>query len=207
MTKKEDGTNLLTVSLFGVERDLVLGINGEHQALNALAVLGAVHAAGGDVELAINALAALRPVEGRGAPSLLTIRNKAFTLIDESYNANPASMVAAISTLAAQTGIGRRIAVLGEMRELGERSEELHLALADTLTRFHIDKVYAAGDLMKPMWQSLPAEMRGEWAPEAGELVECVAADIEVDDIIMAKGSNASRVSEFVRKLKEKASF
>ena len=117
-----------------------------------------------------------------------------FTLIDESYNANPASMRAAIVTLAeTRPGpCGRRFAVLGDMRELGKRSSEFHVALADNLEKHNIDKVFACGTEMSAMWDALPNAMRGGFADGADELAPQVSAAVRTGDVIVVKGSLAS---------------
>ncbi len=201
-----NGTFFVKAELFGKTETFCMGMAGEHQAMNALAVLGAVHASGGSLNAAIDALGKMKPVEGRGLPQRLKINQRDILLIDESYNANPASMAAAIRTLGQMNGTARKIAVLGEMRELGEASAKLHLSLAENLVAAGIDQVHAAGALMRPMLDALPKKMRGEWAENAVDLTQSIRAALETGDIIMAKGSNASRVSEFVTKLRETAS-
>ena len=127
------------------------------------------------------------------------------TLIDESYNANPASMTAAIGLLgvAPVSEGGRRIAVLGEMLELGPDAPELHANLAKALVAAKVDCVYAAGDLMRHLWDALPAAMRGLHAGSAVGLVGPVADAVAPGDVIMVKGSNASKVSAVARALNE----
>ena len=124
-------------------------------------------------------------------------------LIDESYNANPASMNAAIGLLGAApvTEGGRRIAVLGEMLELGESAPSLHAGLADALLAAKVDVVYAAGELMRHLWEQLPAKMRGLYAGSAVGLVGAVEDAVGPGDVVMIKGSNASKVSAVARAL------
>ena len=197
----DDGGAVVKAEIFGKPQSFRMGMPGIHQAMNALAAVGAVEAAGGDIDRAFAALAELKPVDGRGEARSLMLDGKAVTLIDESYNANPASMRAAINVLASMTPQGRRVVVLGEMRELGDTAEALHTELAGVLMKSGVDRVYAAGDLMKPMMEALPAEKRGGWAATAVDLVDGVSKELADGDIVMAKGSNASRVSEFVQKL------
>ncbi|WP_346432254.1 UDP-N-acetylmuramoylalanyl-D-glutamyl-2,6-diaminopimelate--D-alanyl-D-alanine ligase [Breoghania sp. L-A4] len=124
-----------------------IGAPGRHLVQNSLAVLGAVSLSGADLARAMQPLARMKPPKGRGERHQLALANGPATLIDESYNANPASMRAAISLLGA-TPIerpGRRIAVLGDMLELGEASASLHRALARPLEEAHVDLVYCAG--------------------------------------------------------------
>ncbi len=182
-----------------------VGIPGRHQAGNILAALAAVDAVGAPLEPAIAALSTLTPAEGRGARATIKADRGEATLIDESYNANPASMAAAISLLgAAQVAPGgRRIAVLGQMLELGPDGPSLHAALADALVAARVDRVYAAGELMRHLWDALPPEMRGLYADNAVALVGPVQVEIAAGDVVMVKGSNASQVSAIARALQE----
>ena len=181
-----------------------LGAPGHHLAMNSLAVLLAARALGVPLADAASALADFRPPAGRGEQFALAASDGLFTLIDESYNANPASMRAALAlagSLPASAG-GRRIAVLGDMRELGARSAELHADLAADVLRNHIDLVYCAGPLMKHLYEDLPAALCGAWRESGEELKEIVAADIRAGDVVVVKGSNASRMGEIVKLLK-----
>ena len=176
-------------------RTIRFGAPGRHQAMNMLAALAAVDAIGADIEPAIASLADLRPAEGRGARTPLKLPGGDAMLIDESYNANPASMAAAINLLGANPCHGRRIAVLGEMLELGSQGPALHAGLASLLVDNNIDQVFAAGALMDVLWDQLPTEMRAVKAPSATDLIDPVLKAIAPGDAIMIKGSNASKVS------------
>ncbi|WDI30390.1 UDP-N-acetylmuramoylalanyl-D-glutamyl-2,6-diaminopimelate--D-alanyl-D-alanine ligase [Hyphococcus flavus] len=181
------------------------GIPGRHQATNMLAALAAADAVGAPLEPAIRALADISPTEGRGARAQIIVDGGEATLIDESYNANPASMSAAIGLLGAselEAG-GRRIAVLGEMLELGPDAPQLHAALAEALVAAKVDRVYAAGQLMRHLWDQLPPNMRGLHAGDAVGLVGPVLDMVAPGDIVMVKGSNASKVSAVARALKD----
>ena len=181
------------------------GIPGRHQATNMLAALAAADAVGAPLEPAIAALAHISPAEGRGARTTIAVEGGAATLIDESYNANPASMAAAIGLLGASapaTG-GRRIAILGEMLELGPDGENLHKKLVTALVAAKVDRVYAAGQLMRHLWDVLPPPMRGLHAGDAVGLVGPVLDAVGPGDIVMVKGSNASKVSAVARALKD----
>ena len=138
--------------------------------LNSLAVLTAASLAGADLALAALALNQLRAPVGRGARMTLKVSGGTALLIDESYNANPASMAAAIALLG-QANIGpqgRRIAVLGDMLELGDQGEALHAALAGPIDTAHIDLVYCSGPLMHSLWQALPSGRRGGLCRDGG---------------------------------------
>src|SRR6185295_14909772 len=136
-----------------------LGAPGRHLVLNSLAVLAAAKLAGADLALAALALAELAPAAGRGTRVTLDLPGGSALLIDESYNANPASMRAAIALLGQATigPRGRRIAVLGDMLELGPQGAELHRALADAIEAHAVDSVYCCGPLMHALWEALPS--------------------------------------------------
>lgn len=197
----------LTINVRGSRRDIIVGIPGRHQASNMLAALAAVEAVGADLDAAIAALGTLAPAEGRGARLSIAVAGGDATLIDESYNANPASMAAAIGLLGASPigEGGRRIAVLGEMLELGPDSPSLHANLAKALVAAKVDRVYAAGELMRHLWDALPAAMRGLHAGSAVGLVGPVEDAIAPGDVVMVKGSNASKVSAVARALSERS--
>jgi UDP-N-acetylmuramoyl-tripeptide--D-alanyl-D-alanine ligase len=127
-------------------------------------------------------------------------------LIDESYNANPASMRAALEVLAqAPLGSrGRRIAVLGDMLELGPDAADLHRGLAAAIVAANVDTVYCAGPLMRELWDTLPAALRGGYAETAEQLETEVSAAIRAGDAIMVKGSNGSRMGPIVKALSER---
>lgn len=177
-----------------------LGVPGRHWVLNSLAVLAAVAAAGGDARAAAQALATFREPKGRGHRHSVLGARGAFTLIDDSYNASPASMRAALTVLgAARPGPrGRRIAVLGDMLELGDQAAELHVALAGPLAEHGIDLVFAAGPLMAHLFEALPAKMRGRHAARASELAPLVVAAVREGDVVTVKGSHGSHISLIV---------
>jgi len=194
----------VTASLSGTPVSYRLGAPGLHQAVNSLAVIAAIHAVGAAVGPAIAALARHAPAEGRGARRLLKLAGGGVaTLIDESYNANPASMAAAIALLGAvkPRGKGRRIAILGDMLELGPEASALHAALAGPLYAARVERLYVAGDLMHSLWEQAPEAMRAAKAPTAQGLIETVRAELRHGDVVMVKGSNASKVSAIARAL------
>jgi UDP-N-acetylmuramoyl-tripeptide--D-alanyl-D-alanine ligase len=125
------------------------------------------------------------------------------TLIDESYNANPASMEAAIALLGATAphGAGRRIAVLGDMLELGPEAPRLHAELGGPLVRAGVDRLFLAGALMENLWRAAPAAMRARREADAASLAATFADDIKDGDVVMVKGSNASKISAVVKAL------
>ena len=180
-----------------------VGAPGRHLVLNSLAVLAAVSLAGADLALAALALNNLKPASGRGARTMLSVPGGKALLIDESYNANPASMRAAIALLGgAPVGKrGRRIAVLGDMLELGPAGAELHRALADAIETAEIDLVFCSGPLMHALWEALPSRARGGYAETAAGLEPTVLAAVQAGDAVMVKGSLGSRMGPIVRAL------
>ena len=180
-----------------------VGAPGRHLVLNSLAVLAAVSLVGADIALAALALNNLKPASGRGARTMLSVPGGNALLIDESYNANPASMRAAIALLGgAPVGKrGRRIAVLGDMLELGPAGAELHRALADAIETAEIDLVFCSGPLMHALWEALPSRARGGYAETAAGLEPTVLAAVQAGDAVMVKGSLGSRMGPIVRAL------
>lgn len=178
-----------------------LGSPGKHIVLNSLAVLAAVKALGADLALAALALGDLRPPAGRGALQMLEGPGGAFTLIDESYNGNPASVRAAIENLGRipVAGRGRRIAVLGDMLELGPSGPALHKGLGEAILANRVDAVFACGPLMRELYDSLPSTLRGAYAAQASGLEPLVLDAIRGGDVIMVKGSLGSRMGPIVK--------
>ena len=190
----------------GCRIDYRVALPGRHWVLNSLAVLAAVEALDADVAAAAESLRTLLPLEGRGKPHSVACAGGTFTLIDESYNANPASMRAAIETLGrvAPRGRGRRIAILGPMRELGRESVALHEGLAAPLIESGVDTVLAAGD-MRAVLDRIPVGMRGATAESGEALADAAAATVGPGDVVMVKGSNASRMDVVVARLLDAA--
>lgn len=184
-----------------------VGAPGLHWANNSLAVLLAAQAAGVDLDTATRALAAMTAPKGRGARQKLPWPGGAIELIDDSYNASPASVKAAIATLAAAKPgkHGRRVAVLGDMLELGESGPALHAALAETLAEWRIDLVFTAGPLMARLHQALPASMRGGHAADSDEAAGQVCSALRPGDLVLVKGSLGSRMGGAVKAIEEAA--
>jgi len=180
-----------------------LGAPGRHLVLNSLAVLAAVSLVGADLALTALALNNLKPASGRGARTVLTVPGGNALLIDESYNANPASMRAAIALLGQATigKRGRRVAVLGDMLELGTSGVALHRALADAIEAAGIDAVFCSGPLMHALWEALPSRVRGGYAETAAGLEASVLDAIRAGDAIMVKGSLGSKMGPIVKAL------
>lgn len=190
VTLKPDGSEAIA-SILGRTFAFRLGAPGKHLVINALAVLSAVAALGGDVAKAAQALATVTQPKGRGVLVPLALAAGTATLIDESYNGNPTSMRAALA-LTAQVATGRKLAALGDMLELGDAAPALHAELVGPLTDAGIDRVFLAGPLMENLWHALPAAMRGGYARDAAALEPLVAEALRPGDTLMIKGSNSS---------------
>jgi UDP-N-acetylmuramoyl-tripeptide--D-alanyl-D-alanine ligase len=189
--------------ILGTELTYKIGAPGRHLVGNSLAVLAAAVLAGADLALAALALAEFRPVAGRGAPIEIEVAAGTALIIDESYNANPASVAAALALLGqAQVGPrGRRIAVLGDMLELGPKGPSLHRALAKQIEVDAIDLVFCCGPLMQNLWRALPAGRRGGYAEDSAALEAQVVPAIRAGDAVMVKGSLGSRMAPIVKAL------
>nr|WP_246206303.1 UDP-N-acetylmuramoylalanyl-D-glutamyl-2,6-diaminopimelate--D-alanyl-D-alanine ligase [Propylenella binzhouense] len=183
-----------------------LGAPGRHLVQNSLAVIGAAHVLGADLPRFAEALADFRAPKGRGERHRLAHPGGDFTLIDESYNANPASMRAALALLgqAVPAAGGRRIAVLGDMRELGGRSRDLHADLAGPVAEAGADLVFLAGPEMKALWDVLPAARQGGYAATAEALTPVVAEAVRPGDVLMVKASLGSRLGPLVEELRRR---
>jgi UDP-N-acetylmuramoyl-tripeptide--D-alanyl-D-alanine ligase len=197
-----DGSTV-QANILGAEVTYKLGAPGRHVVLNSLAVLATVSLVGADLALAALALSQLQPASGRGARATLAMPGGEALLIDESYNANPASMRAALALLGqAKVGArGRRIAVLGDMLELGARGAELHRELAEAVLGNGIDLVFCCGPLMRALWQALPSVCQGGYAETSTALEPRVLAAVQPGDAVMVKGSLGSRMAPIVRTL------
>ncbi|HEX2256777.1 MAG TPA: Mur ligase family protein [Afifellaceae bacterium] len=159
-----------------------------------------------DLTGAVAALAGFRPPAGRGERFVLKHRGGAFILIDESYNANPASMSAALALLGqARPGpSGRRIAVLGDMLELGAEAERLHASLLDPLRQAEADLVFLAGPLMKSLWRALPESCRGAYCETADALAPILCEQVRQGDVVMVKASAGTRLKPLVEEMRRR---
>ena len=195
-----DACSCVTADVRGQEVTYKLGAAGKHVVMNSLAVLGACQAAGADLARCAVALANITPPSGRGVRHNLGTDGIHVTVIDESYNANPASMRAALEMLGASepSGRGRRVAVLGDMLELGDHSDRLHGELIEPLQTADVDTVFACGSAMNALWRKLPASARGAYAPTSQELIAPLLESVQDNDIIMIKGSLGSRMAPVV---------
>jgi UDP-N-acetylmuramoyl-tripeptide--D-alanyl-D-alanine ligase len=204
-TPTHDGS-IINVDICGTELTCRLGAPGHHVAMNALSVLLTAYAFHLDVRAAADELRLVHAPKGRGEKTNLSTRAGSFTLIDESYNANPTSMRAALQVLreTQPVGIGRHIAILGDMLELGAEAEAMHRELIDAIAVSDVDLVFCAGPLMKHLFDIIPRAKRGGWAPTALELKAQVMDAIHAGDVVMIKGSNGSRMGLIVDAFKER---
>ncbi|MGR3452483.1 UDP-N-acetylmuramoyl-tripeptide--D-alanyl-D-alanine ligase [Pseudooceanicola sp.] len=192
-----------------------IGAPGRHFALNALGVLAVAHALRLDRAMAAADLGRWTPPAGRGMRETLLLdrldEGLSFELIDDAFNANPTSMAAALEVLAAATprdnvgrhAHGRRVAVLGEMLELGPDEEEMHRALADLPAMAALDVVHCVGERMQALYEVLPEAKRGRFSRSAGKLADRAARLVDAGDVILVKGSKGSRVSLVVDALRK----
>lgn len=196
-----ESTSDVVADIFGQRLHYSIGSAGRHIVMNSLAVLAAVGCVGADVKRAAAAFANVKPPQGRGARIRLTMAGGTAELIDESYNANPASMRAALDNLGRIRATGRRIAVLGDMLELGEDAPAMHHALRQSLIDNRIDRVFLAGPLMRHLWDDLPEAMRGLHAATSQDILDAVCNAVQAGDVITVKGSLGSRMGPIVKAL------
>lgn len=192
----DHGTMVIAV-LPGAELSFTLSQPGDHWVLNALAVLASVQAMGGDLAAAGLALGELEGLAGRGARHQIAAHGGAALVIDESYNANSASMTATLAVLG-ETPARRRIAILGEMRELGAQADALHADLAAPVLAAGVDRVVLVGAGMAPLFEALSGKVNVRHVPDADAALAAIASDIQADDAILIKGSNAVGLSRVV---------
>lgn len=195
------GYAVVQARLHGKAMDFPILQTGFHWGPNSMAVLLMLEALGVDLNDSLAALGSFEPLAGRGAERVIKLAGGDFTLIDESYNANPVSMGAAFASLGARTAKGRRIVALTDMLELGAEGPAFHAGLAEPLNEAGVELVFCAGPLMKSLWDALPTTRRGGYAETAVELGLLIAAAVEPGDLIMVKGSNGSRAGAVVTAL------
>ena len=196
-------------TLLGNVSQFRIGAPGEHLAMNALAALAAVSAVGADTVRAAEALGSWTPPSGRGMRARFQLpEGGEFTLLDESYNANPASMGAALSVLSASfpgegpERPGQRIAFLGDMLELGPTEAALHAALADHEAMKSIDRIHCCGPLMRSLHDALAVDKRGTYCADSVQLAKIVEKTVDAGDVVMVKGSLGAAMRHVVSALK-----
>jgi UDP-N-acetylmuramoyl-tripeptide--D-alanyl-D-alanine ligase len=201
-----DGGSRVRARVLAHELAFELGAPGVHMAQDALGALLAAEALGADLKACAAALRRFSPQKGRGERFLLPTADGPATIIDESYNANPASMRAALALLAAAKPgpKGRRIAVIGDMLELGPKAAAMHAELAADLSANKVDLLFGAGPLTRALYEAAPASMRAAWTERSSELTDEVARTLRGGDIAMVKGSNGSRMGPLVAALRDR---
>jgi UDP-N-acetylmuramoyl-tripeptide--D-alanyl-D-alanine ligase len=197
----ESGGSLISAALLERELTFTISQRGEHWVSNSLAVLAAVEAVGSDVGRAGLALADLGGLKGRGARHVIEIEGGELVLIDESYNANPASMAATLKSLGAEKDVGRRIAVLGPMRELGEHSDVLHAGLAPAVLSAHVDRLILIGDEMRPLESAVAARVQTERVSTVDEATTALRHLVRPGDAVLVKASNSVGLAKLVESM------
>ena len=190
-------------NILGTPVNYRLGAPGRHLVQNSLAVLAAVKLAEADLKAGARALAGWRAQTGRGERIVIGDKGARVAIIDESYNANPASMRAALATLGLtpRDEFKRRVAVLGDMLELGGLGPKLHKELAEVIDAADVDVVYACGEMMRGLYDALPASRRGAYAKTSEQLAPLLTKGVGAGDVVMVKGSFGSRMAPLVEAL------
>lgn len=196
----ERGGSIITAQIPGANMCFALAQPGDHWVANAMAVLAAVWAVDADLAAAGVALAELPGLAGRGARHRVRVAGGSALLIDESYNANPASMAATLAQLGREDAV-RRIAILGSMRELGPSSDAFHAALADDLTAAGVDMALLVGDEMHPLAFALAGRMEFAHGADMEPALAWLRAHLRDGDAVLVKGSNSVGLSRIVAAL------
>jgi UDP-N-acetylmuramoyl-tripeptide--D-alanyl-D-alanine ligase len=199
--RADKGGSLVTARLMESELTYTIAQRGDHWVTNSLAVLAAVEAVGADLAIAGLALADMGGLKGRGERHRLAIDGGHFLLIDESYNANPASMAATLKALGEERDVERRIAVLGPMRELGGHADDLHAGLAPAVTEARVDHLILVGDDMRPLEHALRGAVAVERAANVEEATELLARLLRPGDAVLVKASNSIGLAKLVERM------
>lgn len=197
----DGGGSLISAALLERELTFTISQRGEHWVSNALAVLAAVEAVGADVALAGLALADLGGLRGRGQRHRIEIGGGEVLLIDESYNANPASMAATLKSLGAEKDVTRRIAVLGPMKELGAHSSALHAGLAPAVLDAHVDRLILIGEEMRPLDEALGDRVPVDRVDSVEEATDTLRRIVRVGDAVLVKASNSVGLAKLVESM------
>jgi UDP-N-acetylmuramoyl-tripeptide--D-alanyl-D-alanine ligase len=196
----DDGMKI-TSRILGRDVHFRLGATGAHNAANAVGALLSVAALDGDVLNAAAALSEFAALKGRGARVELKVKGANVSLLDESYNANPASMAAALGNLGETRGT-RRIAVLGDMLELGPEGPSLHAGLAAAIEDARADLVFLCGAQMAALWDKIPPPQRGAYGAKSADIAQALVAQLKDGDVVLVKGSLGSKMAVIVEALK-----
>ncbi|MEO6113036.1 MAG: UDP-N-acetylmuramoyl-tripeptide--D-alanyl-D-alanine ligase [Sphingomicrobium sp.] len=199
--RSDQGGSLVTARLIDSELTFTIAQRGGHWISNSLAVLAVVEAVGADLALAGLALADMSGLKGRGERHRLEVAGGHYLLIDESYNANPASMAATLKSLGAERDVARRIAVLGPMRELGDQADAMHAALAPAVIEANVDHLILVGADMRPLEEALAGEMIVDRVEGADDAAELLARIVGPGDVVLVKASNSIGLARLVERM------
>ncbi len=205
LTEVEQGTDSLQAQGQVGENTISFDVQsaGTHFAMNALGALAACVELGVDLDQAVAGLRRWSPVKGRGVREVIALPNGAqIELLDDSYNANPTSMEAALDVLAASQG-NRKIAFLGDMKELGAQEHAMHAAMADVAAMAQVDQVHCIGPLMQALHEALPEGKRGLWTETSAEMAGQLPELIRNGDAVLAKGSLSMALAQIVDGLRK----
>ena len=197
----ESGGSLISAALLDSELTFTISQRGSHWVSNALAVLAAVEAVGGDVARAGLALADLGGLKGRGERHRVDVAGGEVLLIDESYNANPASMAATLKSLGEERDVSRRIAVLGAMRELGTLGASLHAGLAPAVLGAHVDRLILIGEEMRPLDEALGDRVPVDRVETVDEATDSLMRIIRPGDAVLVKASNSVGLAKLIERV------
>ena len=203
--KTSPTNSIITASINNKKFDYEVAIPGEHWAFNSLVILAAINYAGASLELAASSFSQIKPLKGRGEMHILSSNKGNIKLIDDSYNASPASVSAAISLIkkAVVKESGRRIMVLGDMMELGKNTKKYHLELAPKIVEAKIDLVYVTGKNMEMMSEILPDAVSVFVGKTSLELIDPLLNTLHGNDLVLIKGSAATSMSKVVNAIKD----
>ena len=199
--RSDNGGSLVTARLLESDLTYTISQRGEHWVANSLGVLAAVEAVGADLAIAGLALADMGGLKGRGERHRLHVDGGTWLLIDESYNANPASMAATLKALGEERDAERRIAVLGPMRELGEHADELHAGLASPVVEAKVDKLILVGEDMRPLEDALGGKVAVRRATDADGAAQILSALVRPGDAVLVKASNSIGLAKLVEQM------
>jgi UDP-N-acetylmuramoyl-tripeptide--D-alanyl-D-alanine ligase len=197
----ESGGSLISAALLERELTFTVAQRGEHWVSNALGVLAAVEAVDADVAVAGLALADLGGLKGRGERHLIALDDGELLLIDESYNANPASMAATLKSLGEERDAGRRIAVLGPMRELGQHGPALHAGLAPAVLDARVDRLILIGEDMRPLAEQLVGKISLDLVSDVEEAADALLTMMRGGDAVLVKASNSVGLAKLVERV------
>jgi UDP-N-acetylmuramoyl-tripeptide--D-alanyl-D-alanine ligase len=199
--RSEHGGSLVTARLTESELTYTIAQRGDHWVTNSLAVMAAVEAVGADLAIAGLALADMGGLKGRGERHRIGIEGGSYLLIDESYNANAASMAATLKALGEEQGVERRIAVLGPMRELGAHAEEIHAGLAPAVLDAKVDQLILVGEDMQPLEEALGGAVTIIRSDSVDDATDVLARLVRPGDAVLVKASNSIGLAKLVDRM------